>query len=340
MLDGVIAAGASLVATAVALAIGIPLMHRIGLLDHSIWRSSHHGSVPRSGGLAVLFGAAAGFGVGTAVTHARWSTPLAVGLVVVAVLAVVGLIDDLRNLSASSRLAAHVVGGVALASVMSHGGSAVVVMWLVSAFLFVAFVNAFNFMDGINGISGLHLVVIGVSQAMVGHHLHQPIVLLIGAAMAGAAAAFLPFNMPTARTFLGDGGAYGLAALVAVNALLALRHGGRVDVLLAPGVLYGADTCITLVARALRGADLRQGHREHAYQRLVAIGQSHTKVALGYAAFAAVVTAVVAVAASTGSTMLRLGVGTVVIVVAVALVVTIRRATADIALPSPPPDEC
>lgn len=339
MLDGVIAGGASLVVAAVALAIGIPLMHRVGLLDHSIWRSSHAGSVPRSGGLAVLLGVGVGVGVGEVASAATFPAPMIAGGGVAVALAIVGLVDDLRNLSALSRLVAHVIGGVVVATAMSHGGTAKVAIWVASAFLFVALVNAFNFMDGINGISGLHLVVIGLTQAAVGQYLHQTTVLIVGAAVAGAACGFLPYNMPAARTFLGDGGAYGLAALVAVNALFALRHGGRADVLLAPGVLYGADTGITLFMRAVRGADLRQGHREHAYQRLAALGHSHAQISACYALVATTATVAVWFAASSNSAVVRVVVDAAVVAVAVGIVLWARRASAGVALPSPPPDE-
>src|SRR5207244_9022591 len=76
----------------------------------------------------------------------------------------------------------------------------------------VAYTNAFNFMDGINGISAAQVIVAGGYFGIVGTQRHVPLLAAGGFVAAGAAAAFLPFNFPKATVFLGDVGSYFLGA--------------------------------------------------------------------------------------------------------------------------------
>ena len=107
-----------------------------------------------------------------------------------------GLVDDIRDLSAKSRLAAQVaigtVGSVLLLSGLGWSPmttlvvSGVVVVWLIS------FVNAFNFMDGINGISVAQSAVAGLAWFVLGWVVGEPFLALSGLAQAGAALGFAP----------------------------------------------------------------------------------------------------------------------------------------------------
>src|SRR5207248_1189863 len=80
--------------------------------------------------------------------------------------------------------------------------SAGVALWL------VAYVNAFNFMDGIDGISVAQAAVAGAALYLVGRGEHVPALATAAAILAGAALGFAPLNVPRARLFLGDVGSY------------------------------------------------------------------------------------------------------------------------------------
>jgi UDP-N-acetylmuramyl pentapeptide phosphotransferase/UDP-N-acetylglucosamine-1-phosphate transferase len=146
------------------------------------------------------------------------------------------------------------------------------VLWL------VAFVNAFNFMDGINGISvaqagAAALVWWLVAEATAARGLGE------AAAVAGAAAlGFLPLNFPRARVFLGDVGSYFLGAWLALVVVVGIRSGITVEAMVAPLSLYIADTALTLLRRVQHGARWAEPHRDHAYQQLVQLGWSHARV--------------------------------------------------------------
>ena len=140
--------------------------------------------------------------------------------------------------------------------------------------------NVFNFMDGIDGLTGTQTIAIGLAAAAclaaAGSPL-APLPLLPAAAAAG----FLAYNAPPARIFMGDVGALSLGYLVGVTALAGESAGALplwTSLLLLGG--YAADTTHTLLRRALRSENVLRAHREHLYQRLVQAGWSHGRVDL------------------------------------------------------------
>ena len=141
----------------------------------------------------------------------------------------------------------------------------------VGAVTIPAIVNAFNFMDGINGISGGTAVAWGAvtasERALAGRGRTQ------AAITAGMGLGFLPYNVPRASMFLGDVGSYLLGSGIAVTVLESAFTNGRLDLhgaskAGAPLSLYLADTANTIVRRAFRGESVTEAHREHTYQRL------------------------------------------------------------------------
>ena len=114
----------------------------------------------------------------------------------------------------------------------------------------------------------------------------------IGAVTAGSAIGFLPWNAPVARLFLGDVGSYFFGAIVGVGIIVGARQTSSVTLLIAPLVIYLADTGVSLVQRALRGESLMAAHREHVYQRLVDEAHlSHLTVAAVSATLSLLITA-------------------------------------------------
>jgi UDP-GlcNAc:undecaprenyl-phosphate GlcNAc-1-phosphate transferase len=145
-----------------------------------------------------------------------------------------------------------------------------VLLWL------VAFVNAFNFMDGINGISCACAFVTGAAWWVVGDAAGADLLAAGGLVAAAAALGFGPVNVPRARMFLGDAGSYFLGAWLALLAVVGLGEGAPPEAVVAPLVLYVADTATTLLRRVARGERWHEAHADHAYQRLVHAGWSHT----------------------------------------------------------------
>lgn len=271
--------------------LSVPILRRIQLLDIPNHRSSHDAPVPRGGGIAVVLTVCA-----AAVISAPLNPELWVLLGAVLLLAGVGLVDDFRSVSTSLRLLCQFFVSLFLAAVFIAAG--VVSWWWLPALAIavIGYVNAFNFMDGVNGISSLTAAVIGGWWTWAGAKLDHQLLHVLGLLLAGAALGFLPSNAPKARVFLGDIGSYGLGVLIVGLSTLALTAGLPPHWAAAPLVVYGADTGWVLIKRLRAGSPLGEAHRDHTYQRLVVNGWSHIASAGTCAAAGAAVCAVVGIA--------------------------------------------
>jgi UDP-N-acetylmuramyl pentapeptide phosphotransferase/UDP-N-acetylglucosamine-1-phosphate transferase len=253
-----------------------------GVLDIPNHRSSHIIPVPRGGGIACLAGVLGGLALAS--TQHQDVPWLAVSGAVL--LAIVGFTDDRGALAAAPRLGAQVAVG-ALVGVALGGG-----WWVLAGVICLpVVVNVVNFMDGINGITSLNIAAWGFVAMAVGYAQGEMSLMVIGAVTAGSATAFLPWNAPVARLFLGDIGSYLLGAMVGIGILIGALQTSSVVVLLAPLSIYLADTCTVLLRRALRREQLMTAHRQHVYQRLVSeAGMSHSAVAAATAVLGVVIT--------------------------------------------------
>ena len=276
---------AELVVAAAATAALMPpvlyLLRRWSVLDHPNSRSSHEQPTPRGGGIGPAVGGLAAL----ATSHALTGAPRTALALAAAGLGLVGLMDDLRaNLSPLVRFVLQLaVAALTLPFVAQHlgGPSAWKVVFAGGAVLWlVAYVNAFNFMDGINGISAMQAFVAGSFWWVLGSIESQPDFAAGGAIVAGAALAFAPYNFPRARVFLGDVGSYFLGGWLAVLVVIGLRAGMPPEAVIMPVGLYLADTGMTLLRRVRRREPWYLPHRDHVYQRLTRHGWSHARVTL------------------------------------------------------------
>ena len=274
------------------LCVTVPALRRYAVLDHPGERSSHAVPTPRGGGIGVAAGIVAG------ASAAGVSTSVLLCLAAVLVAGGIGLVEDVRGVPIRWRLCAHAAAGALVVGAARDGrdGAGWVVLGAVLAVLVVAIVNAVNFMDGINGISGVTGTAAGVAFALSGQESGAQAVVALGAATAAASLAFLPWNVPGARVFLGDVGSYALGAALAGCLVLSLAAGVPPEAALAPVSLYLADTGNVLLRRWRAGERLGAPHRQHVYQRLVDSGLSHTRVS----ALVLLCTAVVTVLAWVG----------------------------------------
>lgn len=261
------------------------ILLRAGVIDRPNARSSHLQPTVRGGGLGM---------VASWILLALGMRPALDGSVVLPgvlgsalFLAVVSFFDDVRSLSARLRFVAQCLA--ALASVVllapawpDDGAGAKALFYLGALFWLVGYTNAFNFMDGINGLAALQAAISGLGIAAValvaGAQLTEPS-LWLALAVSGSAAGFLPYNFPRARMFMGDVGSAPLGFLLAAGPLwIARDHGwGLLLPLLALQAGFVLDTGVTLLRRLGRKEKIFQAHREHFYQRLVRSGWSHTQ---------------------------------------------------------------
>jgi UDP-GlcNAc:undecaprenyl-phosphate/decaprenyl-phosphate GlcNAc-1-phosphate transferase len=261
----------------------IALLRRMALLDLPGARSSHSVPTPRGGGAPIAVGLVAAVLVTPDLDRARMAL-----VVAVAFFGLLGLVDDLRGLPALSRLALQSAGAVAVAALLASGArfsAAVTVVAVAGAAAWlVGFVNAFNFMDGVNGISGAHALIGGVAYACLAGWRSDGFGVAAGLALACGAALFLPWNAGRARVFLGDVGSYSIGAALAVLAVRLVLLGVPAEAVAGPVALYLADVAWTLQRRIRNGERWLEPHRSHVYQRWCDVGLSHQEVTMGTSA--------------------------------------------------------
>jgi UDP-N-acetylmuramyl pentapeptide phosphotransferase/UDP-N-acetylglucosamine-1-phosphate transferase len=256
------------------------------MLDRPNARSSHEIPTPRGGGIAIMLVVIGGI---VAVGFFNAFQLLNVLAGAAGFLAAVSLLDDFKPVPARIRFAAQSIAALAFlfAFARFYGIPAAAPLritgWTVFAFWIVGYTNSFNFMDGINGISGIQASVTGLGSILIvgfSRNLWSHPLELCAGIVAGAALGFLPHNFPRARMFMGDVGSAPLGFLLASLPLAFSAEFGWE--LLPPLVLlhlnYILDTTITLIRRHLHGEKVYEAHKEHFYQRLVRAGQSHAVV--------------------------------------------------------------
>jgi UDP-GlcNAc:undecaprenyl-phosphate/decaprenyl-phosphate GlcNAc-1-phosphate transferase len=256
------------------------LISRFGrfALDQPNERSLHKVPVPRTGGIAVLLGAASAFAFG--------ATPLWMPAALALGLAAVSFVDDLHRLPTLARLAVHLGAAMLVVWYLLSPIDAIEALVLVLAVTWIT--DLYNFMDGSDGLAGGMATIGFGAYALAAWLADEPSLAVFAIALAAAALAFLLHNHHPARIFLGDVGSIPLGFLAAALGIAGWRN--DVWPLWFPVLVFGpfiGDATITLLKRALRGERVWLAHRTHYYQRMVQMGFGHRGTAwVGYALMA------------------------------------------------------
>jgi UDP-N-acetylmuramyl pentapeptide phosphotransferase/UDP-N-acetylglucosamine-1-phosphate transferase len=252
----------------------MPVLRHLGIIDRPNERSSHTAPTIRGLGVACSLGVIAALASAIALGSASVIVVVVLGTGLAA--SALGLVEDVRGLGVGQRLAVQALIGLGFGVVgVTVAGAA---WWLAPllAWWLVSYVNAANFMDGVDSMSAFHAMVAGGYFALLGLIHGQARLLLLGVILAVVFAGFLPWNLaPRWRVFLGDSGSYLLGGLIAASAAAAFLLGVSLLASLAPTLPYLADTGVTLAHRVWRREPLTQAHRTHVYQRLLDHGWSH-----------------------------------------------------------------
>lgn len=253
-----------------------PLLTRWGVVDIPNERSSHTRTVIRGMGLAVAIAVVfvQASGLLTGVVHTDRSVALTVLAGTIAC-AALGWTEDFKGVSVRIRLASQVLIGGSCSAVLIWALETNPLWWFVCTAAVVVYVNVANFMDGLNGISGLHGLVVGLLYAWAGASNDLVWMMVAGLVVACAFLGFLPWNLSRGSVFLGDVGSYLLGGAIILIAVAAFLSGVYVEYLLPPLSVYLADTSWTLLRRIRAGEPWWQPHRQHTYQRLTDLGFSH-----------------------------------------------------------------
>lgn len=257
----------------------IPWLTGQGVLANENERTMHQGQVPKGGGLALLIAA-----VGAAALCGPWFDLDPIVLAGAAILALLSWFDDAKPLPVTIRLPVH-LGVAALFVLNLPTGAFVFQGWLplvadriITIIALGWMMNLYNFMDGINGIAGVETIAITCGYLMLGlvtaPHGYEP----LAAALLGASAGFLIWNLRTKPlVFLGDAGSVPLGFLMGALMIDLAVKGQWAAAIILPAYFL-ADATITLLFRLARGEKAWVAHKTHFYQRAAAALGSHLAV--------------------------------------------------------------
>lgn len=255
------------------------------MLDKPNERSSHKVPTPRIGGVGIV-GTISILGLLSILTWSGTTTWFATSLALVFALAVVGFVDDHRGLSSKARFTIQVLlvlsyflyEPVPQAITSTSFGRLALGVWglPLAVIASVWLINAFNFMDGIDGLIGFQTIVYSAGLLCVTQGADPQLTLLLLITL-GATSGFLVFNYPPANIFMGDVGSTALGGFVAVCTFRTLsQHPTQSPLtyaLLTFPIVF--DATFTLVRRILQGEKWYAAHRTHIYQRPQNWGWSH-----------------------------------------------------------------
>jgi UDP-GlcNAc:undecaprenyl-phosphate GlcNAc-1-phosphate transferase len=284
--------GATLVATPLVRKAG----KRLGLLDHPHERKLQTSAVPRTGGIGVLVGLAAGTAL---LLHlsGRLGVPITREILAVFTGAVIihatGVLDDLFDLPAGVKLAAQafavavaVSQGVAIDRIVLPGGE----IWQLgplampaTAFFLLGFVNTINLVDGLDGLAGGIVAIGALALGLAGVVQGNYVLASLSVILLGAVLGFLPFNFLREKTFLGDAGSMLLGYLLGVTAIAGAWFSGQSTSLvigLAAAFVPILDTTTTIVRRFRNGRRLFEADSMHLHHRMVRAGLSPRRTVL------------------------------------------------------------
>ena len=270
-----------------------------GYLDHPNERSSHDTPTPRGGGLVI---AAVTL---TAYIGCSWlvNYKLSVGFIVGSILiVVVSWLDDIYSLSFLWRLLVHLTAAAAVIADVGYFDAIAIpfvetplrlgiLNMVISLVLIAWFVNAYNFMDGIDGLAGVQAVAAGLGWLLIGLFMGVPTATVIGGVVVCTSIGFLIHNWQPAKIFMGDAGSAFLGFTFASIPFLVREQGiARPELLPVVAVLFVwlfvFDSAVTVVRRLFRGERVWTAHREHFYQKMVIAGHSHQFVSSLYGSIA------------------------------------------------------
>jgi UDP-GlcNAc:undecaprenyl-phosphate GlcNAc-1-phosphate transferase len=291
--------------------IALKLFPRIGLMDKPHKYGLKRAAIPYPGGLAVFLAFIVALTLFAPINQALGAVILGATLLVA-----VNFFDDTRGLNPFLRLAVQfvaagllVLGGIGISSISNPlGGSIVLDAWnvpvslgdltftftvladLLTIFWVMVMINAFNWIDGVPGmtssvsaVSAFVLLMLSVRPDF--HSVDQTLAISLSAIVLGISLGFLIFDFPKPRMLIGDTGSMLLGFLLAVTAIIS---GGKIA---TAALVLGfpiLDFVWVIGRRILKGQSPFRGDLWHFHHRLLKVGLSERKVVVFFAVTAAI----------------------------------------------------
>lgn len=271
------------------------MLRRVRIMDLPNERSSHQSPTPKSGGISIV----ATFSIGVIIIFlfaekSLIRTDYFLGFVFSAILiAGISLYDDVKNKPFIIKLTTQLLAvflvlafGIVIDQIALPFIGLVTLGWLsypISFLWIMGMTNAFNFMDGLDGLAGGVAVIVSAFFCAITFSQGSTFVYITCYAILAGSLGFLIYNIPPARIFMGDVGSVFLGFVFAVLAIIAARYDhSHTSFMVMPLLLFNFiyDTFFTFIRRLLHGDRVIDAHRTHLYQLFNRIGYSHRTVSL------------------------------------------------------------
>jgi len=264
------------------------LAFRLGAVDKPNARKVHHTIMARLGGLAIYLGFMAG-----AITCMQLTKDVVGILVGGTIITIVGIADDIFQLTAKAKLLGQIVAALVLV------GFGVRIEWLnnpfggyfyldylsipFTVFWVVSFTNVVNLMDGLDGLAAGVSAIASVTIILVALQQGLYPVAVITAALAGATLGFVRYNFNPATIFMGDTGSLFLGYMLAAISIYGAVKSAATIALIVPAIALGLpimDTAFAIARRYLNGKPIFQPDKGHIHHRLLAMGFSQRQAVI------------------------------------------------------------
>ena len=251
-------------------------------------RRMHKKPTPRIGGLAIIFG----FTVAT-LCFAQPSRQLYGTLAGAAIIAVMGVIDDCKNLPAKLKFVIQIIAALVVVfagdikidvftnpNFLSDNPYWVLPEWLsvtLTVIWIVFITNAVNFIDGLDGLAAGVSAIMSISLVFISIRVGEYSIAILGIALIGSCFGFLPFNFNPAKIFMGDTGSTFLGFMLATLSIQGVFKSYAVISFAVPLLILGLplfDALFAMIRRILRGQSPMTADRGHLHHRLVDMGFS------------------------------------------------------------------
>lgn len=265
----------------------IKLAYGVGALDKPNKRKVHKKPIPRLGGLAIYLAFA------VAVLYALPFAEIKGILISSSLIVVLGIIDDLKQLSAKVKL----LGQIGAALVLVCFG--IRIEWIsnpingifylhklsipVTLFWVVGVTNTVNLIDGLDGLAAGVSTIASVTLLLAAFRFGQASTIFMTAAIAGACIGFLRYNFNPAKIFMGDTGSMFLGFVLSAVAITGTLKSATTIALGVPILALGLpiiDTACAIIRRYQNGTPIYKADKGHFHHRLLALGMSQKKAVL------------------------------------------------------------
>ncbi|WP_341763643.1 glycosyltransferase family 4 protein [Candidatus Tisiphia endosymbiont of Beris chalybata] len=267
----------------------IPILPSLGLVDIPNNRRAHSKITPRGGGLAIVIVIIIGFSsyeyfLTSSLTNSIKFLP------VLSIISIISFLDDLISIPIFIRLIIHIICSAIAARLflsphsLFHYEVPAAIDFLLVVIALTTFLNIYNFLDGIDGIScsestHLSITLLILCYLKTDTIINVNLIVILNVLILACSLSFLLFNWNPAKIFLGDVGSISLGFMLGLCFLLVSASSSRLFIAscIAP-LYYLADGGLTILTRLLNKEKIWQPHLQHFFQKAVRKGKTHRQI--------------------------------------------------------------